>query len=144
MKLSGSQKFVAPSTKVYNTLLNPDVLKACIPGAGSVSYNSPTQLKVDITLPFPGLHGPFTVIINITGQQAPNFVELNVARSGKGGKVNATTQVSLADQLGGSLITYNATAELEGLIAVADNLIGQGIVKSKLAEFFKNLEKFVA
>src|SRR5437667_4980274 len=140
MKLNGTQKFAAPSAQVFNAILNPEVLKSSIPGAAAVSYSSPTQLQVEISLPFPGLHGPFTVFINIVNQQAPSSVEFHVPHKGKGGSVDATCQISLADAADGSVLTYNANAELEGLIAVANNPIGQGIVKSKLADFFKNLE----
>jgi carbon monoxide dehydrogenase subunit G len=140
MKLNGTQKFTAPSTQVFNAILNPDVLKSTIPGAASVSYSSPTQLQVEISLPFPGLHGPFTVFINIANKQAPSSIEFHVPHKGKGGAVEATCKISLADEANGSVLTYDAIAELEGLIAVANNPIGQSIVKSKLADFFKNLE----
>jgi carbon monoxide dehydrogenase subunit G len=143
MKLNGTQKFAAPSTQVFNAILNPEVLKASIPGASAVSYSSPTQLQVEISLPFPGLHGPFIVFINIANKQAPSLVEFHVPHEGKGGKVDAKCQITLADEADGTVLTYHATAELEGLIAVANNPIGQGIVKSKLGEFFKNLEKAV-
>jgi carbon monoxide dehydrogenase subunit G len=143
MKLEGTQKFTVPSAQVFDAILNPEVLKASIPGASAVSYSSPAQLQVEITLPFPGLHGPFTVFINIANKQAPNHVEFNVPHSGKGGTVDATCKISLADEANGSVLTYNANAKLEGLIAVADNPLGQGVVKGKLAEFFKNLEKAV-
>ena len=143
MKLNGTQKFAAPSTQVFNAILNPEVLKASIPGASGVSYSSPTQLHVEISLPFPGLHGPFDVYVNITKQQAPSLVEFNLPHKGKGGSVDATCLVTLADEADGSLLTYDAKAELEGLIAVANNPLGQSIVKGKLSEFFKNLEKAV-
>ena len=143
MKLNGTHKFTVPSTQVFNAILNADILKESIPGAESVTYISPTKIHVRISLPFPGLHGPFTAYIHITNQQAPNFVEFNVPHKGKGGSVDGTCQISLADEADGSLLTYNANAELEGLIAVANNPIGQGIVKSKLGEFFKNLDKNV-
>ena len=144
MKLEGTQKFSAPSAQVFDAILNPEVLKASIPGASAVTYSSPTQLQVEVSLPFPGLHGPFEVPINITNKQAPTTVSLGVNHKGKGGAVEASCQISLADEAdGNALLTYLASANLEGLIAVANNPIGQGIVKSKLGEFFKNLEKEV-
>ena len=144
MKLEGTQKFAAPSAQVFDAILNPEILKNSIPGASSVSYSSPTQLQVEITLPFPGLHGPFTVFINIANKQAPSYVELNVPHSGKGGTVDATCKINIADDASGSVLSYDANAKLEGLIAVANNPLGQGVVKGKLAEFFKNLEKAVS
>jgi carbon monoxide dehydrogenase subunit G len=144
MKLNGTQKFAAPSTEVFNAILNPEVLKACVPGADSVSYASPDKLQIGISLPFPGLHGPFTVYIDIPKRQAPNLVEFSVSHNGKGGQADATCQITLANEAGSTVLTYNANAKLEGLIAVADNPLGKSVVNSKLGEFFKNLEKEVA
>ena len=111
MKLNGTQKFSVLSKQVFNAVLDPEVLKASIPGASAVSYAVPNEkLEVEVSLPFPGLHGPFTVYVNVAA---------------------------------GSVLTYNANAKLEGLIAIADNPLSQGIVKGKLSEFFKNLEKAV-
>jgi len=145
MKLNGTQKFAAPSNQVFNAILDPEVLKASIPGASAVSYAVPNEkLQVELSLPFPGLHGPFTVYIDVASQLATNSIEFSVAHQGKGGKADATCQISLADEAGGSVLTYDTTAKLEGLIAIADNPLSKGIVNGKMGEFFKNLEKQVA
>jgi len=143
MKLEGTQKFTAPSTQVFNAILNPDILKSSIPGASAVSYSSPTQLQVQVSLPFPGLHGPFNVFVNVASQQETNSIDFSVVHAGKGGKADATCHISLADEANGSLLTYKANAKLEGLIAMADNPLSHGIVKGKLSDFFKNLEKAI-
>jgi len=146
MKLSGTQKFAAPSAEVFNAILNPEILKSCIPGVESLSYNSPTQLDLEatISLPFPGLNDLyFGFQIDITKQQAPNLVEFAVSHKGRKGSLETTCQISLADEADGSVLTYSGSAEFGGLVTIADNPIGQGIAKSKLAEIFKNLEKAV-
>jgi carbon monoxide dehydrogenase subunit G len=144
MKLEGKQKFVVPSTQVFNAILNPEVLKTCS-GAEAISYSSPTQFQVEIAVPIPGLSGrTFEVHINITNKQAPNLVELAVAHKGRSGAINAACKISLVDEAGGSLLTYDGKVDLEGLLAVAENPLGHGIIKNKLADFFKNLEKELA
>src|SRR5438045_312000 len=146
MKLNGTQKFAAPSTEVFEAILNPEVLKSCISGVEKLTYKTPTvlELETSISLPFPGLSElSFGFDINITNKQAPNLVEFAITHKGRKGSLKATCKVSLADEAGGSLLTYNATADLEGLVAIADNPIGQGVAKGKLAEIFKNLEKAV-
>ncbi len=129
MKLSGSHKFKAPRTQVFNAILNPQILKDCIPGC--------------ITTPLPGLKGPYGVIINIANAQAPNYIELHVQRKGTGGSVKAVSQINLSDEPDGTLLTYNANADLEGPISVADNPIGRGITNNSLGSFFKNLDKAI-
>jgi carbon monoxide dehydrogenase subunit G len=141
MKINGTHKFKASSAQVFQAILNPSVLKSSIPGCNSVAYASPNQLTVEITTPLPGLHGPFQVTLDIVNKQEPSFLELQVLRKGRGGSVNAVSKISLVDEADGALLTYDADAQLEGLVAAADNPIGRPILKNSLASFFKNLEK---
>ena len=143
MKLNGTHKFKASSAQVFNAILDPEILKSAIPGCNSVTYATPSQLEVEVTTPLPGLHGPYGVAIDIADKQAPHSLELRVQAQGRPGSMKAVNKISIADEADGSLLTYDANAELEGLIAAADNPISQPIVKNSLNTFFKNLEKAI-
>jgi carbon monoxide dehydrogenase subunit G len=144
MKLSGTHKFKAPSAKIYSAILNPEILKASIPGCHSVEYLDSNRLQANISTPLPGLRGPYGVVINIVRQEAPNYLELQVQRKGTGGSVNAVSQITLTDEADGSLLTYKANADLEGPVAIANNPLGESITKNSLSSFFKNLDKAVS
>jgi uncharacterized protein len=144
MKLNGSHKFKANSWQVFNAILNPGVLQNCIPGCESVELIDASRLKANITTPLPGLKGPYGVVIQMTRRQEPNMLVLEVKRQGRGGSVNAVSQISIADEADGALLTYDANADLEGPIAIANNPIGQGITKNSLKTFFEKLEKSIA
>src|ERR1039457_5413766 len=103
MKLNGTHKFKASSNEVFNAILNPTVLKTCIPGCNSVEYVDINRIKGDFTTPLPGLRGPYDVIINIA-QRQPDMLVLQVQRNGKGGSVNATSQIHITDETDGSLL----------------------------------------
>ncbi len=143
MKLSGTHKFKASSTQVYNAILNPEVLKTCIPGCDSIEYLDGNRIQANISTPLPGLKGPYGVVINIANQQAPRYIELQVQRQGRGGSVKAVSQINLTDETDGALLSYDAKADLEGPIAIANNPIGQGVTKNTLGTFFKNLDKAI-
>jgi carbon monoxide dehydrogenase subunit G len=144
MKLSGTHKFKASSTQVYNAILNPSVLQSCIPGCNSVEYVNSNSIRANISTPLPGLKGPYGVIINIEQNQAPNQLVLHIQRKGKGGSVDATSQISISDDGNGSVLSFDAKADLEGPIAIANNPIGEGITKNSLGAFFKNLDNAIA
>lgn len=144
MKLNGTHKFTVSSAQVYNAILTPEVLKSCIPGCESIQFLDTNRIQANISLPFPGLRGPYGAIINIIRTQAPNYLELQLQRSGRGGSVNALSQINIADEADGALLSYNAKADLEGPIAIANNPLGEGITKNSLATFFKNLDKNIA
>ena len=143
MKLNGTHKFKASSTQVFNAILNPEVLKTCIPGCNSIEYLDSSHLQANVALPFPGLKGPYSFVINIANQQAPRYLELQVQRNGRGGSVNATSQINLTDEVDGAALSYNGNAELSGPIALANNPIGEGAAKNMLGTFFKNLDKTI-
>ena len=144
MELKGTHKFKAPSTQVFNAILNPDVLKSCIPNCNSIEYIDANRLKLNITTPLPGLKGPYGIVVNIPSKQAPSYLELQVQRKGTGGSINAMSQINLQDEADGALLSYKAEADLEGPIAIADNPLGQGITKNTLSTFFKNLDKAIS
>ena len=144
MKLNGTHTLKASSAQVFNAILDPGILKSSIPGCKGVEYASPDQMTVEVTTPLPGLHGPFRVNVDIANKQAPNSLELQVHLKGKGSSLNAGSKITIADEADGALLTYEAKADLEGVIAVADNPIGQPVVKKSLNGFFKNLEKALA
>jgi len=143
MKLNGTHKFKASSWQVFNAILNPGVLQNCIPGCDSVELLDSTRLKANITTPLPGLKGPYGVVIQMTRRQDPNLLVLEVKRQGRGGSINAVSQINIADEADGALLTYDAKADLEGPIAIANNPIGQGITKNSLKSFFEKLEKSI-
>lgn len=143
MKLNGTHKFRTTSAQVYNAILNPNVLQECIPGCNSVEYVDASRMKANITTPLPGLKGPYGVVINIQENQGPSRLVLQVQRKGTGGSVQATGAIRITDEADGALLSYDAHAQLEGPIAIANNPIGQGITKNSLSAFFKNLDKAI-
>jgi uncharacterized protein len=143
MKLNGSHKFKANSWQVFTAILNPAVLQSCIPGCNSVEYVDPNSLRASITTPLPGLKGPYRAVINISQRQEPNILVLQVNRQFTGGSINATSQISIQDEPDGAVLTYDATADLAGPIAIANNPIGQGITKNSLKSFFEKLDQAI-
>jgi carbon monoxide dehydrogenase subunit G len=141
MKINGSHKFKATSKQVYNAILDPTVLQSCIPGCSSVAYLDSDRIRADIAINLPGVSGTFGAIIYIAERQEPNKLTLQVQRQGKVGSINATSEIDIADEADGSLLTYNATADLAGAVAIANNPIGQGITKNTLNSFFEKLDK---
>jgi carbon monoxide dehydrogenase subunit G len=144
MKLNGTHKFKANSGRVFNAILDPATLQKIIPGAESVQLLDATRLQLNVTTPLPGLKGPFAVIINLLQRQEPNLIVLGLQRQGRGGSVDATANLTITDEAdGGSLLTYDANAELSGTIAIAGT-IGKPMVNNTLDTIFSNLDKTLA
>lgn len=143
MKLNGTHKFKANSSRVFNAILDPSVLQKCIPGCESVEVLDATRLQLNVATSLPGLKGPFAVVVNLVQRQDPNLIVLGVKRQGRGGSVDATANINIADEADGALVTYDANAELSGPIAIAGT-VGKPIVNSTLNSVFQNLDKTLA
>jgi uncharacterized protein len=139
MDFSGSQKFNAPPQQVWNALMNPTVLKECIPGAQDVSISG-NQINIIVNVSLPLLSGAFNLGATIEQQTPPTHAVLAVDRSGSYGSLKGNVTIDLAPEGAGTNLTYNAHLDLGGKIGMADNMIGKGAAQSGLNTFFKNLE----
>lgn len=146
MDISGNQKVKAPRPQVFNALLNPEVLKNCIPGCeGAEFVDSPSgrQLKLVVSPNIPGLKGPYNVFVQTREVVAPSHVVLIAEPTSSIGSVRATCTINLADDAEGTLLNYSGHAEMEGKIAATPDIIINGGMKMALGQFFKNFEKQV-
>ena len=147
MEVSGSQKIKAPREVVFQGLLNPQVLQNSIPGCESAEFvDFPTgrQLKMTITIDFPGFKGSHTIFLQTGEVVAPSRVVLITEPSSSVGSIKATCTIDLSESTEGTDLNYNALAEREGKIAAIPDIMIKGAVKSALDRFFKNFEKQVA
>lgn len=147
MDISGSQKITAPREKVFNALLNPEVLKNSIPGCDSaefVDFPAGRQLKLVLTTSIPGFKGPFEIFVATGEVVAPSRVVLITEPNSSLGSVKATCVIDLADDAAGTNLNYNAQAETSGKIGAVPDLVVKPAVKSTLDKFFSSFEKQVS
>jgi carbon monoxide dehydrogenase subunit G len=143
MDINGSHQFNAAPQQVWNALMNPEVLKSCIPGAQTVEVTT-TSVTVTATintpLPIPGLSGKaVTGGANIVEQSAPSHAVLAVDRSGSYGSIKGQVAIDLAPAGAGTTLTYNGHFDTGGMLG----MVPGGVVKGGLDSFFKSLESKV-
>jgi carbon monoxide dehydrogenase subunit G len=157
MEVSGNQKVNAPRPQVFNALLDPDTLKNSVPGCDSAEFvDFPTgrQLKLTVSPNFPGLKGPYNVFLqNGTQSLAASLppvadpwsrIVYIAEPTSSFGSIKATCIITLADDPEGTMLSYEAQAEIEGKIAATPDFIMKKAVKAALDQFFKNFEKQVS
>lgn len=146
MEISGNQKIKANRQRVFQALLDPEVLKNSVPGCESAEFvDFPTgrQLKLVVSPNVPGLKGSFTIFLQTGEVVPPSHVVLIAEPSGSFGSVKATCTFDLADEAEGTLLSYKAEAETSGKIAGMPDMVVNGAVKMGMGQFFKNFEKQV-
>ena len=147
MDVSGSQKVKAPRPHVFNALLDPEVLKKCVPGCDSAEFvDFPTgrQLKLTVTPSIPGLKGPYNVFLQTGEVVVPSRVVIIAEPTSSMGSIKATCTIDLIEDSEVTNLTYNANAVMDGKIAATPDMIVKGAVRVALDQFFKNFEKQVS
>jgi carbon monoxide dehydrogenase subunit G len=92
----------------------------------------------------PGLKGPYTVFLQTSEVVAPSHVVLLAEPRSSLGSIKARCVVDLLEDVEGTLLNYNAHADMEGKIAATPGIVLNGAMKVALGQFFKNFEKQVS
>ncbi len=147
MDISGSHKITASREKVFNALLNPEVLKNSVPGcekAELVDFPDGRQLKLVVTTSLPGFKGPFDIYLQTREVVPPSHVVLLTEPKSSLGSVKAACTVDLTDDPVGTNLNYKANAELGGKIGAMPEMVIKPAVKGALDRFFTSFEKQVS
>jgi uncharacterized protein len=147
MDVNGNHKVKAPRQQVFQALLNPEVLKHSLPGCDSAEFvDFPTgrQLKVMVSPSIPGLKGPYKVFLQTAEVVAPSRIVFLAGPRSSEGSVKATCAVDLLDDAEGTVLNYNAHADLEGKFSAVPDMVLNGAMKMALNHFWKNFEKQVS
>lgn len=156
MEISGNQKVKAPRQKVFQALLDPEVLKSSVPGCESAEFvdlPAGRMLKLVVLTNLPGFKGPYNIFLQngtqiVTGLPpvADPFSRIvYIAQpSSSLGSIKATCIITLGDDPEGTLISHTSTAEVTGKIANVPDMVINGAVKMGMGQFFKNFEKQVS
>lgn len=144
MIIEGKFTLMAPIRKLWDTLLDPETLRSCIPGAEKIerlddkTYDCVIKQKV----------GPISVRFkfkNILSKvEPPHHVEMEGEGEdiGKAGRFTQRTVVDLKEKGGGNVeIAYRCNANIVGKLAMFGDRILQARAKKLEAEFTSALRE---
>jgi len=137
MELTGSREIAADRTTVYAALLDPVVLKACIPGCEEMTGTPEDGFEAVVVQKVGPVKATFRGNV-VIGDQVPGE-SLTLTGEGKGGaagfaKGGAKCALSEAD--GVTTLTYQVDAKVGGKLAQLGSRIIDGFAKKMADEFF--------
>jgi len=139
MTMSGAYQLSAPREVVWAKLNDAEVLKACIPGCEELEKVSDTEFRAVAKMKVGPVSARFKGRVTLSDLDPPNGYK--IAGEGEGGvagfaKGGAT--VTLAEQDGGTALTYNVEAQIGGKLAQLGQRLINGSAKKLADEFFSN------
>ncbi len=142
MQMSDTRQIAATPAQVYAALLNPEMLKACVPGATEVEGSPEAGFLATVVQKVGPVKATFKGEVTITDMVQD--VSLRIDGAGKGGaagfaKGGADVRVSPSE--GGCELSYDVEAKVGGKLAQLGSRIIDGFAKKMAEQFFNNLQE---
>jgi carbon monoxide dehydrogenase subunit G len=144
MKLSDSREIAADPGTVWAAILNPDVLKDCIPGCQSMTGSITDGYEAVVKQKVGPVSATFTGLVHLS-----DIVEgqsLRISGEGKGGVAGFAkggANVTLDPTETGTRLSYEVEASVGGKIAQLGSRIIDGFAKKMADEFFTRFQDAV-
>ncbi|MEM8655362.1 MAG: carbon monoxide dehydrogenase subunit G [Pseudomonadota bacterium] len=142
MKMSDTRQIAAPPADVYVALLNPDVLKACVPGATEVTGTPEDGFEATVTQKVGPVKATFKGAVTLS--EMVENQSLTISGEGKGGAAGFAkggAEVRMAECDGGTELSYDVEAKVGGKLAQLGSRIIDGFAKKMADQFFANLQE---
>lgn len=126
MKLSGSHHYPYPPEKVFEALLDPEVLSRTLPGCEDLQQTGDNQYSGKLKMKVGPVQGIFQGKVELHDLEPPTSYRLKLEGSGAPGFMNGDGSIRLEPKDGGTELHYEIDAKVGGKIAS----IGQRLVES--------------
>ncbi|CAI8232948.1 MAG: carbon monoxide dehydrogenase subunit G [Planktomarina sp.] len=128
----------APPQKVWEYLLDPEILKECVPGCENFTGNITDGFEAIIVQKIGPVKAKFKGLIFLSDLDAPNSVRISgngdggIAGFAKGG-----ADVTLAPDGNGTKLSYDVQAQIGGKLAQLGSRIIDSFVSQMADQFFE-------
>lgn len=141
MQMSDTRQIAVPPAAVYAALLDPEMLKNCVPGAQEVTGSVEDGFEATVVQKVGPVKATFKGEVTIS-DLVPS-TSLKIDGSGKGGAAGFAkggAEVRLAEKDGGTELSYDVEAKVGGKLAQLGSRIIDGFAKKMADQFFENLQ----
>lgn len=142
LKLEGQAEVAAPPDQVFERLLDPEVLRECIPGCRSLEEVGEHEYDVVVQAGVGPVKGTFRGRVRLFDLVPPERYDMQVTGQSTVGHVDGAARIRLEPTLqGGTRIAYAGEAKVAGLLAQVGSRLLE-LAAAKVAEqFFERLAK---
>ena len=144
MNLNGSRNINADKQTVWAALLDPEVLKQCVPGCTEMSGNAEDGFEATVVQKVGPVKATFKGAVTISDRVEQE--SLTISGEGKGGAAGfakGSASVRLDADGDGTILNYEVEAKVGGKLAQLGSRIIDGFAKKMADQFFANFQDAV-
>ena len=139
MKIEGSLTVAGTPEKLWDLLQDPEFLKEIMPGCKELKQTEEDHFTGIIEAKVGAISSRYTTKFSIYDKNRPNSYRLKIEGNGKGGFVNADTQVVLEANQDGTVMKYDGEVNIGGTIARIGQRLIDAASKMLIGKGIKNL-----
>ena len=144
MKMSGERVIAAEPSVVWAALLDPEVLKACVPGCQEMTGSPEDGFEATVVQKVGPVKATFKGAVTLSQMDEPNSLTLTgEGKGGAAGFAKGGADVSLAPEGEGTRIAYDVTANVGGKLAQLGSRIIDGFARKLADQFFERFQAVV-
>jgi carbon monoxide dehydrogenase subunit G len=144
MELTGEHTFEAPRDRVWAFMLDPEVLRQCLPGCERLDLVGPDEYTATMKIGIAMIRGTFEGRVKISDKQEPERYTMSVEGSGPQGQVSGTGTLELIEDGERTTVRYRGDANVRGTLARVGARMVQPAARTIVGQFFGCLEKRAA
>ncbi len=129
MRIAGTAQLTAPREEVYDKLQDGRVLAATIPGVQSLEQLTDNHYKLSIMAGVASIKGVYDGEVVLSQQNRPNSFVMTASGAGAPGTVKADVTVTLTENEGGTLLSYDADAVVGGMVGGVGQRMITGVAR---------------
>lgn len=142
MRLQGTHTLNAPPQKVWDLLMDAEVLAKITPGVSKLERIEGDQYKAISEVKIGPVKGSFKGDLEVADKVEPESFNLRVKQKSKIGNADASVAINLqptgAKQ---TALTFDGKAKLSGTLARTGSRVLSGVANSMTQQFFSALEE---
>lgn len=143
MHVSASYTFDGPATRVWNALMDPAVVCACLPGCRELRPLGGDKYEAELSVAVSAITGTFKGTIAIEDQVPPRSYRLAVEGSGGVGFVRGHSTITLAEDGAKTVVDVAGDVQVGGAVARVGQRLLSGVSKMMMDRFFECLRQQV-
>jgi carbon monoxide dehydrogenase subunit G len=142
MDMQGSRPLAVSQQQAWDSLNDPEILKACIPGCEKFERVADNEYAVTVAVKIGPVSAKFNGKVKLADIQAPVSYALQFeAQGGVAGFGQGESKVELMPHEGGCELKYTVHSKVGGKIAQLGQRLIDGVAKSLAEDFFKRFEE---
>jgi len=140
MDITGSYTFNAPPDRVWDLLMDPQVISSCIPGCETFEPLGDDRYRARLNVALAAITGSYEGTIALSEKVHSTSYRLTADGQGRPGFVKGSAAIGLRGESGATVVDVQGTVQAGGPIARVGQRLISSVSKMMMDRFFACLQ----